>query len=84
MRTDTYDETKYKLVLLEPTTDTIEIGAKAAWVDYTGRDGTQEWNPDTWPDTMLYPDANQFRSAARACFCAMIAADPEPTKEDRR
>lgn len=57
---------------IEPTPEMIEAGAKAAWVDYTGRDGKEEWNPDTWPETMLYPKADAFRSAAKACFLAMM------------
>jgi hypothetical protein len=56
----------------EPTPEMIEAGAKAAWVDYTGRDGSNEFKPDTWPDTRLYPNANDFRLAAKACYLAMI------------
>ena len=55
-----------------PTEEMIEAGAKAAWVAYTGRDGSQDWNPDTWPETMLYPKADDFRKCAKACFIAMM------------
>lgn len=59
----------------DPTAEMIEAGAKAAWMNYTGRDTDDEWMleclPDTWPETGLYPEASHFRLAAEACFLAM-------------
>ena len=56
-----------KTLTTYPTEEMIEAGAKAAWVAYKGRDGS-----DTWPETMLYPKADDFRKCAKACFIAMM------------
>lgn len=56
---------------ITPTPEMIESGAHAAWVAYTGNDGSDEWKEDTWPETHLYPNADDFRKCAKACFIAM-------------
>ena len=54
-----------------PTDEMIEAGAFAAWADYTGP-FDPGWHPNRWPNTGLYPDADDFRSCAKACFIAMM------------
>ena len=56
---------------IEPTAEMIEAGAFAAWAEYTGP-FDPEWHPNKWPETGLYPNADNFRSCAKACFIAMM------------